>query len=184
MKTIVDEIIEAFKFCGTIKGTSEKVGCSTHRVKKILASNDFVINDTHYLILKYAEEGKTPEEIAKIIGISKRTVDTYLPTIRPYYLVNPSENAQRVSSCKKRKKEGISRPNNTSGAIGISKANGGWGAMINYKKKRYWLGTYERIEDAIFARKRAEEHLGDGFIEWYKEEYPIVNKRRIKRKNN
>lgn len=181
MKTIVDEIIAAFKSCGTITGVCEKVGCSHHRVKKILSSNGIVINDTHYLILKYAEEGKTPEEISKMTGLSVKTVNAYLPAVRPYYLVNPSENAKRVERSKQRKKNGEGNPNNTSGSAGVVFINKKWAALINYKSKRYWLGTYGKKEDAVKAREEAEGHLGDNFQRWYEKEYPLVNKRRIKK---
>lgn len=38
-------------------------------------------------------------------------------------------------------------------------------AQIIFKRKRYYLGTYKNIEDAIKARQCAEENLFRGFIE-------------------
>lgn len=54
----------------------------------------------------------------------------------------------------------ISR-NNTSGHKGVYQKRGKWAAKIQYKKKVYYLGTYDRIEDAIDARKRAENWVKD-----------------------
>jgi hypothetical protein len=38
-----------------------------------------------------------------------------------------------------------------------------WRAMIQYKSKLYCLGQYENIDDAIAARKKAEEKLFGNF---------------------
>lgn len=54
----------------------------------------------------------------------------------------------------------ISR-NNTSGYKGVFKKRGRWAAAIQYKKKNYYLGSYDRLEDAIEARKEAENRIRD-----------------------
>lgn len=59
------------------------------------------------------------------------------------------------------------RSNNTSGVSGVNRANGKWGARITFQKKSYWLGTFDRFEDAVRARKEAERHLYGDFVEWY-----------------
>ncbi len=58
---------------------------------------------------------------------------------------------------------------NTSGYTGVYRqANTGkWAAQITFKGKTYYLGAYDRIEDAHKARKRGEE-IHDDFLEWYK----------------
>ena len=57
---------------------------------------------------------------------------------------------------------------NTSGYTGVyqNKKNGKWVAQITFKKKTYYLGSYDKIEDAIKARQRGEE-MHDDFLEWY-----------------
>lgn len=57
---------------------------------------------------------------------------------------------------------------NTSGYTGVyqNKRNGKWVAQITFKGKTYYLGSYEKIEDAIKARQRGEE-IHDDFLEWY-----------------
>lgn len=56
---------------------------------------------------------------------------------------------------------------NTSGYRGIyyeSKFDR-YRAQIIFQRKRYYLGTYKKIEDAIKARQRAEEDLYGAFLE-------------------
>lgn len=57
------------------------------------------------------------------------------------------------------KSEKLSK-SNKSGVRGVSKKkNGKWLAQIVFQRKAYNLGTYENFEDAVKARKEAEEKL-------------------------
>lgn len=58
------------------------------------------------------------------------------------------------------------RRNNTSGVTGVDwlASKGRWRATICFKGKRYYLGSYARFEDAVRARKLAEENLHDNFL--------------------
>ncbi len=71
--------------------------------------------------------------------------------------------------------------NNTTGYKGISKKGNGYRAYIKFKRKYYHLGTYKNLDDAVAARKKAEDCLFGEFLEWYKETYPkeweIINKK-------
>lgn len=63
------------------------------------------------------------------------------------------------------------RSNNKSGYTGVFREKDGrWAAYINFKKKRYWLGRYAKLEDAVEARRRGEE-MHDDFLAWYHEVY-------------
>ena len=57
---------------------------------------------------------------------------------------------------------------NTSGHTGVyqNKKNGKWVAQITFKRKTYYLGSFEKIEDAVKARLCGEE-MHDDFLEWY-----------------
>lgn len=59
------------------------------------------------------------------------------------------------------------RRNNTSGVPGVDwwPAKGLWRATICFKGKRRYLGGYHKLEDAVKARKRAEEELFEPLIE-------------------
>ena len=60
------------------------------------------------------------------------------------------------------------KPNarNTSGYTGVylDKRSGKWQAYINFQKKRYNLGLFKDIHDAIKARKVAEERIHDPIV--------------------
>ena len=58
------------------------------------------------------------------------------------------------------------RRNNTSGVPGVDwrSSKQTWRASICFKGKRYYLGSYARFEDAVKARKQAEEELHDNFL--------------------
>lgn len=60
------------------------------------------------------------------------------------------------------------RVNNTSGYTGVyrKKDTGQWTARIQFRGKSYFLGTYDKFEDAVRARKKGEEIHTD-FLEWY-----------------
>lgn len=59
------------------------------------------------------------------------------------------------------------RKNNTSGVPGVEwrSSKNTWRASICFKGRRYYLGSYGRFEDAVVARKRAEETLHDSFLQ-------------------
>lgn len=58
--------------------------------------------------------------------------------------------------------------NNTSGIRGVywNKKNERWIAHITFKKKRYYLGSYQKLEEAARARREGEQMYQD-FLEWY-----------------
>lgn len=58
------------------------------------------------------------------------------------------------------------RKNNTSGVPGVDwlARKRLWRASICFKGKRYYLGGYHSFEDAVKARKEAEEQLHDSFL--------------------
>ncbi len=64
---------------------------------------------------------------------------------------------------------------NTSGYTGVYRNNklGTWTAQITFMRKTYYLGTYEKLEDAVKARQRGEE-MHDDFLDWY---YSVYSKK-------
>lgn len=57
--------------------------------------------------------------------------------------------------------------NNTTGHRGVYFIRGKYVAKINFQKKAYYLGAYDNIEDAIEARKDAEEQLYESATSFY-----------------
>ena len=67
------------------------------------------------------------------------------------------------------------RKNNTRGVPGVTwiRRDRLWRATIFFKGKDYYLGSYHRLEDAVKARKRAEEDLYGNFLhEFYRHADP------------
>lgn len=58
---------------------------------------------------------------------------------------------------------------NTTGYKGVYLIRGKYVAKIVFKKKAYYLGSYEKIEDAAEARKKAEDELFHSTIEFHAE---------------
>ena len=56
---------------------------------------------------------------------------------------------------------------NTTGYKGVYLIKGKYVAKIVFQKKAYYLGTYDRIEDAAEARREAEEVVFDSVAEHY-----------------
>lgn len=66
---------------------------------------------------------------------------------------------------------------NSSGHNGVyfNRRTQKWAAQIGFKGKTFYLGSYHKIEDAVKARKKAEERLYGEFLEWYYETHPRKN---------
>ena len=64
-------------------------------------------------------------------------------------------------TCLKKVLSGTVRKDNTSGCTGVFRKRDKWAARIQYKGKIYSLGCYERLEDAVRARKKAENWVKD-----------------------
>lgn len=47
-----------------------------------------------------------------------------------------------------------------------------WRAQIIFKGKNYFLGRFDKKEDAAEARKEAEKYLYKDFLKWYAETFP------------
>ncbi len=63
---------------------------------------------------------------------------------------------------------------NSSGYNGVyrNRKNKKWVAQITFKGRTYYLGSFVRIEDAVKARKTAEECMYGEFLEWYYASHP------------
>ena len=72
------------------------------------------------------------------------------------------------------------RKNNTSGVPGVDwrSCKGMWRASICFKGKRYYLGNYVKREDAVKARKLAEEWLIEPFLAPF-DEPPVREKNKM-----
>ena len=59
------------------------------------------------------------------------------------------------------------RSDNKTGHIGVSRHKGKFRANITFKGKRYYLGSFETLEEAALIREQAKESLHGRFLEEY-----------------
>jgi len=59
------------------------------------------------------------------------------------------------------------RTDSGTGVKGVRINRGKYFAEIVFQGKRHYLGRYNKLEDAILARNRAEEELFEPFLEWH-----------------
>ena len=113
-------------------------------------------NDSGYII---AKEGKKHISISRLLmGIkdydwTKMYVDHINGNIKDnrrknLRLATPSQNSMNAEISK----------NNSSGCTGVRKnIKGKWSALITVRRNRIYLGSFDNYEDAVKARKEAEE---------------------------
>lgn len=91
------KILKSFGKTGSIRETAQEVGCSWNRVVKSLSSSGIVINDTHSMILRLLDAGMSAQDIAHQLSLNVKTVEAYLPRVRPVYGENRSKNAIKIN---------------------------------------------------------------------------------------
>lgn len=99
------DIYDAFRSTGSVRETAKEIGCSWNRVVKSLSSSGVVINDTHGMILDMHDKGMSVQEIARQLSLNVKTVQAYLPRMRPAYGENRSKNAEKIKEWRDRKKK-------------------------------------------------------------------------------
>ena len=103
--SIDKDICDAYLSLGSIKKTAEHAGCSWNKVVKSLASSGVVISNTHGVILDMHEAGMNAQKIARQLSLNVKTVQAYLPRVRPVYGENRSKDAKRIKEWRDRKKK-------------------------------------------------------------------------------
>ena len=101
---IDEEILDAYKVLKSVRAVHKQTGYSWNRIVKSLSTSGIAINETHALILKYYKNGMPPSEIAKQVGVNIKTVQSYLPRIRPVYGEDLSKNALRIKKSREKHK--------------------------------------------------------------------------------
>ena len=100
-----EKILKEFNKSGSVKETALEVGCSWNRVVKSLSSSGIVINDTHGMILELLDAGMSAQDIARHLNLNVKTVESYLPRVRPVYGESRSKNAERIKEWRDEKKK-------------------------------------------------------------------------------
>ena len=98
-----EQIIKKYEEFQSVKRTAEELNCSWNRVVKALSTEDYVVNDLQEVILYMYDKGIAVEEIAEITRRNVKTVQAYLPRVRPLYGEAKSYNAQNLIKFRQRK---------------------------------------------------------------------------------
>lgn len=104
-RVLDEKILRAFDKSGSVREAAKEIGCSWNRVVKSLSSSGVVINDTHGMILELLDTGMSAQDIARQLSLNVKTVEAYLPRVRPVYGENRSKNATKINEWRTKKKE-------------------------------------------------------------------------------
>lgn len=98
-----DSLISYYESCGSVRETAARFDYSPQKVRKILIDAGRYASPRSILINQMYDAGKTREEIADCLGVTKKTVDGYLPYSKCVYNApNPSRNALRIRKCRQK----------------------------------------------------------------------------------
>lgn len=120
--------------------------CWSTTTSGYLRANDLLPFSRKNIIMHRLVMGKFEDDGLVIDHINHNTLDNRKCNLRICQEINNAQNKIKLK-------------NNSSGITGISKnkQNGKYEAYITYDYKRRFLGYFENIEDAIEARKNAEQ---------------------------
>ena len=149
MSNIRDVTGQTFNFLTAVESTT-KIGSSKSRIWVWRCECGKILECT----LNSVQSGKR-----KSCGCKKGEIKDTQPLLRPQ-LIRDNTNISLL---------GISKlkSNNTSGCTGVHfrKDAEYWVATIKFQKNTYHLGCYENFEDAVKARKRAEDIYHYAYLE-------------------
>ena len=115
----------------------------------------------------------------EIVVLTKRLRDGHSTSCgcdKPSVIPSPGESGRASltyidGTCVEMIRANTKRRSNTSGVPGVDwqAAKGLWRATIYFKGRRHYLGCYHKFEEAVKARKRAEEELFEPFLREFAE---------------
>lgn len=98
-----ENIVKAYENVHSIKKVACEFGISEAKVKKILVSKRAFESETSKRVIELSVAGKSAQEIAKILSVSKSCVNMYLPYKKGVYGSEyPTINALRIRKCRKK----------------------------------------------------------------------------------
>ena len=144
------------KWCAYITYKRKRYNLGTYykledAVKARARAKELVMEDAQQLLLEFeaqhADDYKPDRE--------------NLPKVNPAPLTDVKEKTAFLT---------VNRSDNTSGCPGVTKSRNRWKAYISYSGKRYVLGFFASKEEAIAARKCAEQKILDNPDSFLKEQ--------------
>lgn len=98
------EIIKLYKMGLSINKIHEMTGKSSSKIRKLLITKGLWKDELSQKVAALLREGKTEEEIAEILGKSKKLINSRCPYTKGMYGWDLSPNALRIRKCRENKK--------------------------------------------------------------------------------
>jgi phage-related minor tail protein len=102
---VIEKIIKYYNDCCSVKATANYFGFSESKIRKILVNNGTYQSNKYDIIRNFVKASKSVSEIASILGISAKAVQSYLPYSKSIYGINQSKNAIRICKCRGKEKK-------------------------------------------------------------------------------
>lgn len=104
MKTLIQTVEEVYKEKGRIRTTAAELDLAEHKVKKLLITSGALVYPQTEEIQELMKQGLKMEEIQCSLGLSKASINFYLPYSKiPYKESEVSANADRCVLYRKRR---------------------------------------------------------------------------------
>ena len=98
-----EEVVAMYKLYNNIAEVARRLSISQQKCKRILMAKGKYPNPYLEQFTPLLEQGKSIEEISKILEISRSAVFSYLPYKKQSYCTNQSANALKILKCRKNK---------------------------------------------------------------------------------
>lgn len=100
----IEAVKEVYDDCEEIKATALELGLAELKVRKLLITGNIISYEQTDTITSLQKEGKTIQEIITITGLSRASINGYLPYTKvPYKEAEISSNAEWCITYRKRK---------------------------------------------------------------------------------
>ena len=103
LQELLDTVDEVYQEKKEIKAAALELNLAPLKVKKLLITSGQLKYPETEQILNLKQEGKTSEEIQEVMGLSRASINSYLPYSKIPYKGEMSQNAERVRLYKERK---------------------------------------------------------------------------------
>jgi hypothetical protein len=120
----------------------------------------------YYKVGLHKNGGRKKFKVHRLVGIAFIPNPKNKPQIDHIDNIKTNNNVNNLRWCtnsENNQNKGITK-NNTSGVKGVDFHKGKWRALINNNGKKYHLGCFENIEDAVKARQTKAKELFGEFI--------------------
>lgn len=103
-EALIAIVSETYAKINEIKATATELKLPPHKVKKLLITSGAIVYPETKEIQRLLDTGKTISEVSQYLGMSPKTLNTYLPYTKVIYKLDEiSQNAERVKRYKLRK---------------------------------------------------------------------------------